>query len=102
MSGSLDPATVTYKSGTASLTAASTPAEIYAITPLQRAANAVLKAGSVLTLGAVSTPAQWRTVGVAAGVAAVALGGKSVAAFFGDARKRRNYRKALAEVEKMK
>ena len=102
MSGALEAAAVTYKAGGSPVAAKSTVAEIFVITPLQRAFNAVLRAGSVATLGVVSTPAQWRSVGIVAASAAVALFGKEAAAFVGDARKRRAYKKALAEVEKMK
>jgi hypothetical protein len=65
-------------------------------------ASKALRAGAALTLGAVTTPAQWRAGALAAAALALLLGGARAKAAFGDARKRRAYKKALAEVEKMK
>lgn len=104
LAGPLEPASITYKAekGGKPITSASTDAHLHAITPVQRAVAAALKVGAVATLGAVSTPAQWRNVGVVALLAAIAFGGKAAGGKLGDARKRRAYRKALEEVEKMK
>ena len=104
LSGSLGVATVTYtpEKGGKKIEATSTDLQIYVITPLQRVLGAALKAGAYVTLGAVTTPAQWRNVGVVALIAGIVFGGKAATRTVGDARKRRAYRKALEEVEKMK
>jgi hypothetical protein len=104
LSGRLDPATVSYSDGVARAprTAASTRAGIAALSHLQEAARLGMKAGAVLSLGALRTPEQWRTAGLVCGVGGVAAAVWAAVGGVRAAAASRRRAKALREVEKMK
>ena len=106
--GALDPASVSYTSLSsegsegAPQTTLSAAAVIYVVSFVDSLVEKAVKAGAAATLGAVSTPAQWRGIGLSVFlVLAFFFGGSFLRAVRG-AGKRRSYKKALAEVEKMK
>ena len=105
LSGRLDPSTVTYSSVGAPKpvrSTTSTRAGIHALSPLQEALRKGMKVGSVLSLGILRTPEQYRTAGIVTGVGGVlaAVWGAWKGAT-GAAEARRRSR-ALKEVEKMR
>lgn len=100
--GTLDPASVSFLSGEDAHTTASAAASIYAVSLLDSLVEKAVKIGATATLGAVSTPEQWRGVALTVFlVLAFFFGGGFLRKVRGASR-RRGYKKALAEVEKMK
>lgn len=108
--GALDPASVSYTSASSSeggdegaqQTTMSAAAVVYVVSLADSLVEKAVKFGSAATLGAVSTPAQWRGVGLSVFlVLAFFFGGTFLRAVRG-AGKARSYKRALAEVEKMK
>ena len=113
--GALDPASVSYLSSSSSSssegsdgdesarqTTASAAAVIYVVSFVDSLVEKAVKLGSTATLGAVSTPAQWRGVALTLFLVLAFFFGGSFLRTVKGASKRRSYKKALAEVEKMK
>lgn len=80
----------------------STSPWLIVVSPTEKRIQAALKAGTYLSGGLVTSLDGWKYVGIVGVLLSSALGGKAVADAFQDARKKNQYKKALAEVEKMK
>jgi hypothetical protein len=102
LQGALEPASVSYSSGEASLSTSSAAAVIYVVSFVDSLLEKALKLGSAATLGAVSTPSQWRGIALTVFLVLAFFFGGSFLKTVKGASKRRSYKKALAEVEKMK
>ena len=75
LSGRLDPAVVSYASADseAKRTTHSTRAGVAALSPLQEGLRQAMRVGAVLSLGALRTPDQYRTLAVTTGVGGAVL-----------------------------
>ena len=102
LQGALDPAVVSYSSGETASSTSSAAAVIYVVSFVDSLLEKVLKLGAAATLGAVSTPSQWRGIGLTVFLVLAFFFGGSFLRTVKGASKRRSYKKALAEVEKMK
>ena len=103
--GSLDPASVSYlpSDGTDTRqTTASAAAVVYVVSLVDSLIEKAVKLGATATLGAVSTPSQWRGVALSAFLILAFFFGGSFLRTARAATRRRGYKRALAEVEKMK
>lgn len=105
LSGLLDPASITYATSDApkaKKNAVSTRAGIHAQSPLQAALRQAMKVGSVLSLGILRTPEQYRALAVTSGVGGAVLGAWALWKGAGSAVASRKRARALKEVEKMR
>eukprot|EP00884_Botryococcus_braunii_P009062 jgi/Botrbrau1/18157/Bobra.53_1s0027.1 len=88
---------------------ATTPQVVYStspwlivISPTEKRIQAALKAGTYVSGGLITSLDGWKYVGIVGVLLSLGLGGKAVVDAFQEARKQNQYKKALAEVEKMK